>query len=951
MNSQDSDVTDDEYEDVIEKAVPGVLLNPCDIARLTVPALKAELTKQGEVEFSEDEDRLDLYFRLCEVCGFALSAQTAALSIVDIRQRLAMVKIRTTGTKSDVQKRLTLVMMRESETNCKPLSQTERDQMLAANPVIAAVHYYERERALWEHIINGEFFPIGKVESYTRRRDGLQRGSFHTHSTIGTQNRPGEKKADVASVDDICDDFAKVATAVHGARVSNFNEFGESIDDAREALLKAAEEKPGSVKDVHPDDVLNYDAQRRPKVPYFRHPGHKRPPQVYKTHAAYKAHARANRNAYQFHRCLRTCYKYNGTCRFRFPRRLHLGKPRLCFRGAGTDGSAKKRVYIELERDHSWLNATQEVIQYSWGGNVDIQRIVDPKGSCSYTLAAAYYTTNVTKPENDALTKRMKASLARLPKNSTVAQRLTKVCNVMLNTLQVPIQMQWATILGQRQFPIVESSHECVDVIVVPPVMQTRVLNLDSMADDSGEGDDCVSLSRKRQLVESYMRRVSCKQFCPITLCASCRQRNECKQHCPMPTTCLCKLPCQMPTTCGTWRSLCFEEFAMNFFLSKSKDTKKIYVMGDYRLAQHMQRVAVCPIPHITSDDTNEQSAYGTLFLWRPFTDEKQLYEIPAHGSTPAVKASAVEVLAYLKREGLLSGRATRGREIEVLAAAVRAGFGAEGDGRFDNDPAELPEGDGVDEYEDFGEMDGTVALPAWATAPATGAVFGGAENSVLMLAPAAFLDMRNFAAKNEQAAKTTRQEALSVFDRGAGDGGSGGSADFGSASSDVGICVKERELDSIIAQLSSEQREGFDCVVHHLSPGSTAGHLGMHLAGAAGVGKSKLLMAIVLWCRLQFGSNAVEVTAQTNAAARLVDGHTHASVYPSAITMRANDEKEIKRKTSAIQALRTRLQDTKLLILEEHSLTSSEFMLHIHDCLCAAFPEKAQFPFAAFHV
>jgi len=121
--------------------------------------------------------------------------------------------------------------------------------------------------------------------------------------------------------------------------------------------------------------------------------------------------------------------------------------------------------------------------------------------------------------------------------------------------------------------------------------------------------------------------------------------------------------------------------------------------------------------------------------------------------------------------------------------------------------------------------------------------------------------------------------------------------------------------------------------------------------AGAAGVGKSKLLKAIVLFLRLQFGSKAAEVVAQTNAAAKLVDGHTIDSTFPAVITKHVSDEKALKRKQTAINSFHERFSHVKLLIHEEHSLTNSETIYHIHCCFCAAFPEKAHLPFAGFHV
>ena len=153
------------------------------------------------------------------------------------------------------------------------------------------------------------------------------------------------------------------------------------------------------------------------------------------------------------------------------------------------------------------------------------------------------------------------------------------------------------------------------------------------------------------------------------------------------------------------------------------------------------------------------------------------------------------------------------------------------------------------------------------------------------------------------------------------------------------------------VAELSQEQRDSYDCVVHYLAPGSKAGQLLKFLAGAAGVGKSKLLKAIVLFLRLQFGSKAAEVVAQTNAAAKLVDGHTIDSTFPAVITKHVSDEKALKRKQTAINSFHERFSHVKLLIHEEHSLTNSETIYHIHCCFCAAFPEKAHLPFAGFHV
>ena len=907
------------------------ILNPSDAARLKVSDLDVVLTERGCIDLSGT--KVDKYFRLCHLCGFCLTAQTEAMGVEDVRSALKSLissspqhsELRLTGTKVELQKRLALALRPPLP---EMLPQAQRDRMVAENPLLATVHYYDRERALWKWVLRGKRRPLGHIKSDLKRHDALQRGSFHTHVLVGSTREPGYHSDDRQPLHEICEEFATVATSVHGERILNFDEFGNEINGDQEAYLKAVEQgdESAALPASGAPPVMKYDAQHRPRVPYKQHPGHKRPPLKRSSHPAYKAHARANRSAYQFHRCQQVCYKHgNLICRFRYPRRLFFGKARLCYRGAGATGRAGKRVYVELPRDHAWLNATQVTIQTSWAGNVDVQRVVEAPGSISYVLAAAYYATATTKPDNDVLTKRFKASVARLPPNSTAAQRLTKCAHIILNTLQIPTQMQWAVMLN---YSMVENSDKCVDVVVVPPAMQPTIIDVSAFSEDNDD-DECITLSKKRKLVECYMLRHLCVNLpCPLL--------GEGEGTPPL-----------------EWPSVCFSVFASNFYLTQSKNEKTTYIMGNYVVSKHPTPVCLCPIPHITSDDTNEQSAYGTLFMWLPFKLESELYIIP--GSSPPVKTTAVEVLQHVKLQGLLTPKAQQARQVEAMAASARAGFGeecAEGDHFSVDVDAPPADADGeVVDYEDF--ADGApLPAPAWASAAvATGASLDGANGDILMLQPADYSHLRNFAAVSEKLAKEARAEALSVFDSGRRDGagaaGMEGGADFGDASGfDSAISIKEAELEKTLAELSLEQKDAFDCDVHYMGVGSTAGQLLKVLAGAAGTGKSKYLRAVVLWMRLQYGSLCAEVFAQTNAAARLVDGHTIDSMFPSDVTKSGS-----KKQKAAIAAFRTRFEHVRLLIHEEHSLTSSETLLHMNDCFKAAFPEHAKLPFAGKHV
>jgi hypothetical protein len=53
----------------------------------------------------------------------------------------------------------------------------------------------------------------------------------------GCNPKPNEILEDDATVEDICDEFARVSSAEHGSRVPNFDDFGIEIDDEQEAYL------------------------------------------------------------------------------------------------------------------------------------------------------------------------------------------------------------------------------------------------------------------------------------------------------------------------------------------------------------------------------------------------------------------------------------------------------------------------------------------------------------------------------------------------------------------------------------------------------------------------------------------------------------------------------------------------------------------------------------------
>jgi hypothetical protein len=115
------------------------------------------------------------------------------------------------------------------------LSKKERRKLLADNPLIATTHYFDRERLLWKHIIQGEGKPLGPISEYWKRRDGFQRGSWHSHTLLATSlagaiqdwlTDPAEGYARA------CELYGECASAWLPDVVDGFDEMGRELPDA-----------------------------------------------------------------------------------------------------------------------------------------------------------------------------------------------------------------------------------------------------------------------------------------------------------------------------------------------------------------------------------------------------------------------------------------------------------------------------------------------------------------------------------------------------------------------------------------------------------------------------------------------------------------------------------------------------------------------------------------------
>ena len=156
-----------------------------------------------------------------------------------------------------------------------------------------------------------------------------------------------------------------------------------------------------------------------------------------------------------------------------------------------------------------------------------------------------------------------------------------------------------------------------------------------------------------------------------------------------------------------------------------------------------------------------------------------------------------------------------------------------------------------------------------------------------------------------------------------------------------------EIELNHKVLELSAEQRDAYDRVVNFVHPNK---QLLAIWGGEGGVDKSHVLRAVALYVQLQYGSNALVVTAVTNRAASLVKLVTIEHLFHFS-TVRGTKTNKNQAWKASIASIRACFATVKLLLLDENSFLSSEVLFDMHILLTHAFPESQGLPFAGFSI
>lgn len=511
----------------------------------------------------------------------------------------------------------------------------------------------------------------------------------------------------------------------------------------------------------------------------------------------------------------------------------------------------------------------------TWRGNVDLQLIADARGSAQYVTRVAHYAAAATKPEKEAMDRRLRQAVERMPPNVALRGRMVRLTNAFLGARQVPIQQALAVLLGQRMCPIVESSRSVVSLNIRKRDEAAMAIDLSVLrqADD----DQTEGIYSQKSIIECYYQRPD-EGESPIPDSAD----DTVKLH---------------------WPTLPLQVFVTWFYVPTKQNiasqNNRFTMKNGIKVAKHERQSALLSNPYVTANKTDERSAYAILKLWLPHRSEDELLHCSETGAAPY--ATAVEALEKKWMQLASCGRDLWERTHEISDAQATFGDVSDED---DDDLVQIIEPAGEEDV----ELDASTDVAAAAEVQRSNASTGSAGIKVISTA-ADFNALKSFA--HDQAVKKQAQyeQSLDEYSTEREAKLATGTSDFMSA--------KEMELDRLIAKASNQQRDALNyvdyCTQHKIQMFAI-------ISGEGGSGKSFWLEMVVLFLRLRFGGRAAVTTAWTNRAAALVGGTSISYLFHM-----VEDSKKEKDVEARRAQLKKDLSPIKVLFADELSLISLE--------------------------
>lgn len=292
----------------------------------------------------------------------------------------------------------------------------ERQQILAKNPVLAAIHFVDRFECYLKHIVKhvSEFNEFGEIVDEWIRFEFQARGSVHVHfflwskkldkSSTMMQTIEGRKEIEslIEGMTIARADYARVYNKiVHDKDESLGNTFNEAVflEKVNRIDTPRAQEPVIIAKDVcHmvppcPDSYCFHNRNHESYNSVYVHPSC-RPAHsdLTETETLFDVMELIKHN--QNHFCTHSCFKYDlkkpiaeRVCRYHFPKDLHQGFEFEVTEKYTAAGEPSYDIAIHHDRklpEDQIVNAYNALSLLCWRSNIDIQFVGNKWGAAVY---------------------------------------------------------------------------------------------------------------------------------------------------------------------------------------------------------------------------------------------------------------------------------------------------------------------------------------------------------------------------------------------------------------------------------------------------------------------------------------------------------------------------------------------------------------------------------------
>ena len=381
----------------------------------------------------------------------------------------------------------------------KLLSYDKRTKLLAENPVLAVMMYFERIDVLLKFIL-GPSHPIGKVSDYGGKHENQGRGSFHLHLQVwayllskGRWFSPSDLQSKID--DEMTEDIIKLYEA-HIKDNKNPKEFvikSQGLNDVAEIfgsyIIASVPKSDGSELKPFPCESFvpfPADSSNHPSLdPIPLHPYNSR---------------EYNKDVYnlvianQHHVDTRSCFKSKkdpfgilrrGLCRFDFERIIHL----INEFGFGKKPNSSTWLFkMFCQRNNGWINNASLNILPVLRANNDLTPIMG-YGVLDYIIGN--YILKVDASENQVLSEKILNFLDKDP-NMTENKKvyLTSMC--VLGHREVSLQEIAAVLLGKE---LMIYSRDFIEIDIRPLSIRNKIIS--NFHNNDGNNSSSVLISPK----------------------------------------------------------------------------------------------------------------------------------------------------------------------------------------------------------------------------------------------------------------------------------------------------------------------------------------------------------------------------------------------------------------------------------------------------------------------